>query len=148
VFQVLEEAHMETCYLKLEITESVLMHSTEAARATLGRLQERGIQFLMDDFGTGYSSLSYLHSFPIQVLKIDASFVRNMEVEAKHDEIVQAIVALARSLKMEVIAEGMETQASLVRLRELKADFGQGYLFSRPLDADAAGRLLASQPHW
>jgi diguanylate cyclase (GGDEF)-like protein/PAS domain S-box-containing protein len=148
VFAVLEEARMEASNLKLEITESVLMHSSETVRVTLERLQARGVQFLMDDFGTGYSSLSYLHSFPIEVLKIDASFVRKMAVEAKHDDIVQAIIALARSLKMEVIAEGMETHASLARLRELKADFGQGYLFSRPVDAEAARRMLASRPHW
>nr|WP_307727217.1 EAL domain-containing protein [Telluria mixta] len=148
VLQVLEDARLEGRYLKLEITESVLMHSSEGANAALGRLQKREVQFLVDDFGTGYSSLSYLHSFPIDVLKIDASFVRRMAVEAKHDEIVQAIVALARSLKMEVIAEGVETLASLARLRELKADFGQGYVFSPPVDAQAATHLLASRPHW
>jgi diguanylate cyclase (GGDEF)-like protein/PAS domain S-box-containing protein len=148
VFEVLDEAHLEARYLKLEITESVLMHSSDDASAVLGKLQGRDVQFLMDDFGTGYSSLSYLHSFPIDTLKIDASFVRKMAMEAKHDEIVQAIVALARSLNMAVIAEGVETLASLARLRELKADFGQGYLFSPPVDAPAAGRLLASRPHW
>lgn len=148
VFEALENAGLEARYLKLEITESVLMHSSEGASAALGQLQKRDVQFLMDDFGTGYSSLSYLHSFPIDVLKIDASFVRRMAVEAKHDEIVQAIVALARSLNMEVIAEGVESLASLARLRELKADFGQGYLFSPPVDAQAAARLLASRPRW
>jgi EAL domain-containing protein (putative c-di-GMP-specific phosphodiesterase class I) len=148
VLQVLDAAHLEPRYLKLEITESVLMHSGEEASAVIGRLQRRNVQFLMDDFGTGYSSLSYLHSFPIDVLKIDASFVRRMAAEPRHDEIVQAIVALARSLNMEVIAEGVETPASLARLRELKADFGQGFLFSPPVDAQAATRLLASGPHW
>lgn len=148
VLQALASAHLEARYLKLEITESVLMDSGDAAMQMLDRLQDQQIKFLMDDFGTGYSSLSYLHRFPLDILKIDASFVQKMEKEAKHDEIVQAIVALARSLNMEIVAEGMETLGTLARLRELKVGFGQGYLFSQPLDAEAAGRLLASRRHW
>ncbi|AYH43885.1 EAL domain-containing protein [Azoarcus sp. DN11] len=148
VLQSLTEARLEARYLKLEITESVLMDGSDAVRAVLERLQGEQIKFLMDDFGTGYSSLSYLHRFPLDILKIDASFVQRMDIEARHDEIVQAIVALARSLNMDVVAEGLETPTTLARLRELNVAFGQGFLFSRPLDAESAGRLLASGRRW
>jgi EAL domain-containing protein (putative c-di-GMP-specific phosphodiesterase class I) len=97
----------------------------------------------LDDFGTGYSSLAYLHSFPVQALKVDRSFVSRMDQATQQSAIVKAIVSLAHDLGMEVVAEGVETRAQLEALRALRCRRGQGFLFSKPLPADQAGRLLA-----
>jgi len=97
----------------------------------------------MDDFGTGYSSLSYLHRFPLNTLKIDRSFVMRMTDNAENGEIVRTIITLARSLEMDVVAEGVETEGQLEQLRTLDCDFGQGFLFSRPVDIEGATQLLA-----
>ena len=129
--------------LKLEITESILMDKGSAAMALLEQLKAREIQFSIDDFGTGYSSLSYLQSLPIDTLKIDRSFVNGIEHREKNLEITQTIIALAHSLKLDVIAEGVETQAQLDILRSLGCDYAQGYFFSRPLDEQAVVAFMA-----
>lgn len=131
--------------LKLEVTESVLMENAVAARAVLEKLQARRIRVCLDDFGTGYSSLSYLHRLPINTLKIDRSFVSNLELDDKNFNIVKAIVTLAHSLGLDVIAEGVETFEQVDMLRSLACEFGQGYYFSRPLDDDAAIDFLTKK---
>lgn len=148
VEQTLRENHLETHSLILEITESVVMENAEAATAALVELKALGVQLSIDDFGTGYSSLSYLHSFPINSLKIDRSFIGKMNVDNTNLEIVRTVVALACSLGMNVTAEGIETAEQLAQLRALQCQYGQGYLFSKPLDSEAAAKLLSSEPQW
>ncbi len=145
---VLRETGLDTGSLKLEVTETLLMEHTDAAAQVLQQLRALGIRLLMDDFGTGYSSLSYLHRFPIDTLKIDASFVRRMDVDRKDADIIQTIVSLAHTLGMDLIAEGVETERQLAQLRALKVEYGQGYYFARPLDAAAAEALIATRPRW
>jgi diguanylate cyclase (GGDEF)-like protein len=145
---VLAETGLDAGSLKLEVTETVLMEHAEAATAVLTSLRALGIELLMDDFGTGYSSLSYLHRFPLDTLKIDASFVRRMDTDPKAADIVQTIVTLARTLDMNVVAEGVENAAQLAQLRALQVDYGQGYHFGRPLEADAAETMIRGAPVW
>ncbi len=132
--------------LKLEITESVLMENAGRATAILEQLKAKQIQVSIDDFGTGYSSLSYLHYLPIDTLKIDRSFVSNMEVQPKNATLVKSIVTLAHSLGLDVIAEGVETPKQMAILRSLGCEYGQGYLFSRPMDPEAIDFLLNNLP--
>ncbi|HEY0846061.1 MAG TPA: EAL domain-containing protein [Noviherbaspirillum sp.] len=146
--QVLEESQLGTDSLKLEVTETVIMEHVDEAAEVLVKLRGKGIKLLMDDFGTGYSSLSYLHRFPVNSLKIDASFVKRMDTGNKDAEIIQAIVTLAHTLGMDVIAEGVETATQLRLLRELRVEFAQGYFFAKPLDRAAAESLIADWPRW
>ncbi len=125
--------------LQLEITESVVMENAKSIVPMLARLRELGVELAIDDFGTGYSSLSYLRRFPIQTLKIDRSFISGGDEDA---EIVRTIVLLARNMRKDVVAEGIETPAQLAQLRALDCAYGQGYLFSAPQDAAATERLL------
>jgi EAL domain-containing protein (putative c-di-GMP-specific phosphodiesterase class I) len=108
-------------------------------------LKELGIGLCIDDFGTGYSSLSRLHEFPIDTLKIDRSFVNRLHLNSNHHDIVQMIVTLAHSLGMDVVAEGVESQVQLNKLKQLNCEFAQGYLFSKPLDSKAATQSLKLQ---
>ncbi len=151
VYQI-ERILMETGFdggsLRLEITESAIMEQVETALAALARLKSLGIRLAIDDFGKGYSSLSYLHQFPCDVLKIDRGFIARMGAHGENSEIVRTIVALAEGLGLEVVAEGIETPYQLTHLRNLGCQYGQGYLFSRPLDSEAAGQLLARAPSW
>ncbi len=128
--------------LKLEITESVLMKNAAIAIAVLEQLKQNQVQVCIDDFGTGYSSLAYLHCLPIDILKIDRSFVSQMLEDEKNHSIVRAIIALADALGLTVIAEGVETQAQLDGLRSLNCDYAQGYLLSRPMPAVAVADWL------
>ncbi|HJV72829.1 MAG TPA: EAL domain-containing protein, partial [Noviherbaspirillum sp.] len=146
--QVLVQTGLRTSSLKLEITETVIMDHAERAAAVLVELREKGIQLMIDDFGTGYSSLSYLHRFPVHSLKIDASFVQRMDSGGKDADIIQTIVALAHTLGMDAIAEGVETASQLEQLRKMNIEFAQGYYFSKPLDSRAAEALIASWPQW
>lgn len=140
--QILFETGFDAHNLKLEITESVVMENAAAATATLGQLRELGVKLYIDDFGTGYSSLSYLHRFPVGTLKIDRSFVSRMSAQDENMEIIRTIIQLAHNLRMEVIAEGVETAEQLVQLKGLKCEYGQGYLFSGPVDAEMACTLI------
>ena len=144
--QILGSTDVPGSRLKIELTESVIMEHSEASMAFLAQLAAMNVQLVIDDFGTGYSSLSYLCRLPINVLKIDRSFVSSMHQGAKHLAIVRTIIALARNLEMKVVAEGVETAQQLAMLRELKCDYAQGYFLARPLDAAAADKLLASDP--
>jgi len=144
----LRDTRLDPDYLKLEITESVVMDNVEVAIEMLRKIRKLGIELSIDDFGTGYSSLSYLHRFPLSTLKIDRSFVTRMNQNNENREIVRTIVTLAKTLKMDVIAEGVETQDQAIRLWELGARYVQGYYFSKPLPARAAGEQLKSQKQW
>lgn len=131
--------------LRLEITESVIMSSTEQATRVLDDLKRLGVKFAIDDFGTGYSSLSYLHQFPVDTLKIDRSFISQLDTDVEKVELVRTILSLAWNLGMDVIAEGIETQKHLAQLRLLKCDYGQGYLFAKPLVGEEITALLNQQ---
>ncbi|MEQ1605548.1 MAG: EAL domain-containing protein [Pyrinomonadaceae bacterium] len=128
--------------IKVEITESHVMENTESAVSMMERLRGLGLELSLDDFGTGYSSLSYLHQLPVKFLKIDRSFIGRITENAEKREIVHTIVRLAQNLKMQVVAEGVETEEQLEELRRQGCEFGQGYLFSRPMDAVAASRYI------
>ncbi|MDQ3804949.1 MAG: EAL domain-containing protein [Acidobacteriota bacterium] len=138
----LRESGLSPDCLKLEITESMVMENIDTAIEMLGQLRDLGVEISIDDFGTGYSSLSYLHRFPINTLKIDRSFVTRMTDNAENAEIVRTIMTLARSLQMDVVAEGVETTAQLMQLRGLECDYAQGYLFSKPVGGERALELL------
>lgn len=130
--------------MTVEITESALMRNLDTAVSIVDGMHRAGLQIALDDFGTGYSSLSYLKRFPIDVVKIDRSFVRDFPADAHDTAIVSAIVAMAHSLGLTVVAEGVETDRQLEVLRSLQCDAIQGYLFSRPLARERATALLAS----
>jgi len=119
--------------LKLELTESVVMEDAEQTIETLGQLKALGVQLAIDDFGTGYSSLSYLKRFPVDVLKVDRSFVDGLATSQQDAAIVQGIIALAQSLGLTVTGEGIETEEQAAYLTRLGCDLAQGYYFSRPL---------------
>jgi diguanylate cyclase (GGDEF)-like protein len=151
VARVLAETGLAPELLELELTEGMLMHNVEEAVRTMGQLHAMGLRLAIDDFGTGYSSLSYLKRFPIHTLKIDRSFVRDISTDADDAAIVTAIVAMARSLDLEVTAEGVETAQQASFLRTLRCNLVQGFHFGRPVPAEdfplaavSAGRQPAS----
>ena len=145
VKDVLRATGLEPRHLVIELTENILMAQLSAALATLTALRGLGIGLSVDDFGTGYSSLSHLSVLPIDSLKIDMSFVRNLRADSNEAAVVRAIILLGTSLGKEVIAEGVETQEQFEILRELGCAVGQGYFLSRPLAPDAVDALLRSQ---
>ncbi len=130
--------------MKLELTESALMANPDRAAEVLRELRGLGFQLSLDDFGTGYSSLSYLHRFPFHTLKIDRSFVSRLEAGNKEDEIIRVINAMAGTMGMDVVAEGIETSLQLQHLLRHGVGYGQGYFFSKPLDVDAADIALGA----
>jgi diguanylate cyclase (GGDEF)-like protein len=167
--RVLDETGLAAGNLKIEIRENVLMEKSEAVAQTLRRLREVGIQLSMDDFGTGYSSLSCLHRFPVHTLKIDRSFVSptdisttgngkapaakkaassQRDISAHNLEIIRAIIALARHLKVGVIAEGVETPEQMAQLRDLECEYGQGHFFAAPVDSQTAQNMLTHPRRW
>jgi len=133
---------LEARYLDLELTEGVLMEDVESSAAVLRELKMIGVHLAVDDFGTGYSSLSYLQEFPIDVLKIDKSFVHRITDDPYDSAIVSSIIDMGKNLKQRVIAEGIETQEQLAFLQAQHCAEGQGFLFSRPLDAAQFAHLL------
>ena len=143
---VLAETGMPPRSLKLEITETSIMEHGASVVSKLNRLKELGILVSIDDFGTGYSSLAYLQKFPLDNLKIDLSFVKMLDVAPENVEIVRAIITLAHTLGLEVVAEGVEKPEHLEVLCSLDCEYGQGYLFSRPLAEEQVLELLASPP--
>jgi EAL domain-containing protein (putative c-di-GMP-specific phosphodiesterase class I) len=142
VRSALNRTGLDPRYLELELTEGVLMHHAESAAHALHELKALGVRIAVDDFGTGYSSLSYLTRFPIDALKLDQSFVRDIGVNPADAIVVKAVISMGRSLKHRVIAEGVETPEQLAFLRGLNCDEGQGYYFSRPLPAPEFAKLL------
>jgi diguanylate cyclase (GGDEF)-like protein/PAS domain S-box-containing protein len=129
---ILQETGLDAGRLHLEITENVIMQDVEFAAAVLGRLRELNVQVHIDDFGTGYSSLGALHRFPIDALKIDRLFMEMSDVDNENTEVIQSMVTLAHNLGVDVIAEGVETEAQLEYLQTLGCDYGQGYYFCEP----------------
>ncbi|WP_243439553.1 EAL and GGDEF domain-containing protein [Fundidesulfovibrio soli] len=139
---ILRDSGLPSGAVKLEITESAVMQNAERAVEMLGELKKLGLQIMIDDFGTGYSSLAYLRRFPVDALKVDRSFVRNLDTDRDNRQIVRAIVQLAASLELSVVAEGIERREELETLGHLGCTMGQGYLFARPLGAGAAQEYL------
>lgn len=141
---ILKETGLPAHFLELELTESVLMHDAESSANVLEALKSMGVHLAIDDFGTGYSSLSYLKRFPIDTLKIDQSFVRNLAIDANDATIVSAVIGMGINLQQRVIAEGVETHEQLAFLRARQCLGGQGFLFSSPLPAADFARLLGA----
>jgi len=141
---IIHAAGISPSSIRLEITESMIMGDAERSVKILAELKELGVHLSIDDFGTGYSSLSYLHRFPADTLKIDRSFVSRMDESPECFQIINSIMSLARNLKMNVIAEGPETEAHVHHLQGLNCDYGQGYFFSRPIEAVKVEQLLDS----
>ncbi len=144
VATILAETGLDRPCLELEITESVLMDESDAGVRSLRALRALGVRLVLDDFGTGYSSLSYLKHLPLDTIKIDRSFVAELTDDDANLPIVQAVIALAHGLGIDVVGEGIETENQLVRLRALGCDRGQGFYFARPLTPDAATAFLGS----
>jgi EAL domain-containing protein (putative c-di-GMP-specific phosphodiesterase class I) len=142
LFATLHETGLEPTSLVLEVTESVLMKNADAAASILRTLRDRGVKVAIDDFGTGFSSLGYLRKFPLDALKIDKSFVRQIDAAGEDTAIVIAVIGMAQSLKLRVIAEGVETREELEFLRAHQCDAAQGYYFSRPVPSKQFANLL------
>lgn len=142
---VLAVSGVDPTLIKLEITESLLMHQPEVAATALQQFKEMGISIAIDDFGTGYSSLSYLHKFPIDTLKIDRSFTQGLEEDGETFAIVSSIIHMAHRLGMEIVAEGIEETAQANLLRELGCTLGQGYLYAKPTSEQEATQLLLNR---
>ena len=145
VAQILAETQLSARCLKLEITESAMMDNMEEAIALIQQLKALGIKLSIDDFGTGYSSLNYLQQFCADTLKVDRSFVSGLESSAKNKAIVDIIITLAHKLDMDVVAEGIETKTHEAILKALNCEYGQGYLFAKPLKSEDATKFLAEQ---
>jgi diguanylate cyclase (GGDEF)-like protein/PAS domain S-box-containing protein len=142
---VLEATGFDPRALRLELTETVLVENETAALRCLTRLRQLGLKLVIDDFGTGYSSLSYLHRMPIDVLKIDASFISTMGSDEKNRRIVETVVLLGKNLGVEVVAEGVETKAQAQLLQRLGCDLLQGFYFSKPVDIEQASALVREE---
>jgi diguanylate cyclase (GGDEF)-like protein/PAS domain S-box-containing protein len=145
ISKILDETGLESNHLKLEITESAFIENPELAAIILEQLRELGVGLSLDDFGTGYSSLSNLYRFPVNTLKIDRSFINRIDRQREGLEIVRIIVMLGQTLGMDVVAEGIETEAQLALLQQLHCQCGQGYFFSKPLPADQASAWIKSR---
>ncbi len=142
VKQIMSEHNIAGHYLEFEITETVLANNTEQCITVMQKIKQLGIRFAIDDFGTGYSSMSYLKKFPIDTLKIDKAFIDFCDSNKEDAAICTAIIALAKSLNLQLVAEGVETEAQLTFLKGLQCDLYQGYLFSRPLSTQEIAPLL------
>ena len=143
---MIRETGIDPGHVDLEMTESVLLEDVAACQETLARLKDLGVKIVVDDFGTGYSSLSYLQQFPVDLLKVDRSFVAGMETGNGDRAIVEAVVGLAHTLGLEAIAEGVETPEQLAQLRDLGCEYAQGYLIAPPQSAEAIEALLEADP--
>ena len=147
VEKVLTETHLDPCWLELEVTEGIMLQNVDSTIATLRRLSDLGVHISIDDFGTGYSSLSYIKKLPIHTLKIDQSFVNDITVNADDGAIATAVVTLAQSLNLNVVAEGVELEEQARLLDALDCPEMQGYFFSKPLPADEFLPLMGKM-HW
>lgn len=144
LLSVLEQSGLEPMTLKFELTEALLVQHSQAVLAQLREIRALGVQLCIDDFGTGYSSLSYLDRLPVDFLKVDRSFIARVDAPEQM-EIVRTILALARGLDLRAVAEGVESMAQLAQLRALRCEFGQGFLFARPMEAIQTLRFLEQQ---
>jgi len=145
VFSIIDETGFDPRSLELELTERVLMRRVDTTGLILNKLRERGVQLSVDDFGTGYSSLSYLRTFPINTIKIDQSFIRQIGIASDSTSIVKSMIDMGHNLKLRVIAEGVETQSELAFLRAHHCDEVQGFIFSRPVLPEQFAKLLETQ---
>ncbi|MCS3415651.1 diguanylate cyclase (GGDEF)-like protein/PAS domain S-box-containing protein [Pseudomonas sp. BIGb0450] len=143
---ILKEEQLPANLLELELTEGLLLEATEDTRLQLDQLKSFGLTLAMDDFGTGYSSLSYLKKFPIDIIKIDRSFIHEIPDNQDDMEITSAVIAMAHNLKLKVVAEGIETAEQLAFLRRHRCDVGQGYLFDRPIPGSELLKMLKRYP--
>ncbi|WP_257111333.1 sensor domain-containing phosphodiesterase [Pseudomonas ficuserectae] len=143
---ILREEELDPSLLELELTEGLLLEAAEDTRQQLDSLKKLGLSLAMDDFGTGYSSFSYLKKFPIDVIKIDRSFIRDIPDDEDDMEITSAVIAMAHNLKLKVVAEGIETAAQLTFLRRHRCDVGQGYLFDKPIPGEELIEKLKRYP--
>jgi EAL domain-containing protein (putative c-di-GMP-specific phosphodiesterase class I) len=141
----LQEADLDAKYLEIEITENILMQDNEDTVWILQGMKDLGLKIALDDFGTGYSSLNYLTSFPVDVIKIDRSFVMGLPELKNNLVIIKTIIAMGHSLGMKIVAEGIETEEQLALLKEFGADEGQGYYFSRPVPQDEFTSFLQEE---
>jgi EAL domain-containing protein (putative c-di-GMP-specific phosphodiesterase class I) len=153
VEEILRETGLNPGALELEITEGVAMEEAPSTLTTLYKLKGLGLKLSIDDFGTGYSSLSYLKRYPVDYLKLDRSIVEGLDQDPRNNAIASAVIALAHSLGQRVIAEGVETEEQLWRLRQLACDVGQGHLFAEPVPNEAAVALFeetleGNPPRW
>jgi EAL domain-containing protein (putative c-di-GMP-specific phosphodiesterase class I) len=145
LLEQLRRARIPTRCLQLEVTETVFLgRGAEYVHRALALLNANGVRIALDDFGTGYASLRHLKQFPVDIIKIDQSFVHDMESDPGDEAIIHAVINLGRSLGIKVVAEGIETEAQATRLIELGCDFGQGFLFSKPIAARRVPALLAA----
>ena len=140
----LREQKLNPAHIEIEITETMLMQDVEAAQATVETLSGLGVKLAIDDFGTGYSSLNYLRRFPINTVKIDRSFVMDLPHNTDDLAITKAVIAMAHQLKMQVVAEGVETKAQMDFLAAQSCEFAQGYLFSKAVPLDKIMSLISS----
>jgi EAL domain-containing protein (putative c-di-GMP-specific phosphodiesterase class I) len=145
VKEILEEEALHPSYLVLEVTEGTLMSDTEAAIERLGQLRSNGVRLAVDDFGTGYSSLGYLRRFPLDIIKIDRSFIEGIERDEEGAALVKGIISMAEALRLGVVAEGIETIEQLQCLRRLGCTEGQGFYIARPLDPEVLELLLQKE---
>ncbi len=145
---MLKELDLAPSNLKLEITESAVMEDPIAAVEMLQQIKDLGVRLAIDDFGTGYSSLSYLHRFPLDMLKIDRSFISGISDGLNGMEIARTIMPLARNLHLDVVAEGVETAEQAQELKKLNCKYAQGFYFSKPLSADEAEALMTAHAAW
>src|SRR6185436_3645051 len=139
---VLQETGMDPSLLELEITESMVMGNVDRAARLLGAIKERGIRLAIDDFGTGYSSLAQIKRFPIDTLKVDRSFIRELQTDPEDRAITQAIISMGKTLSLTVVAEGVETEEQQTFLREHACDEMQGFYFSKPIGGDEFAGFL------
>jgi EAL domain-containing protein (putative c-di-GMP-specific phosphodiesterase class I) len=144
--EILDETRLKPEQIHIEITERLLMEEPERSKNTLQACRDMGACISIDDFGTGYSSLSYLHYFPINILKIDRSFVKNMVEDENALELVKSIIALCQNMKLKIIAEGIETKEQIDILKAMNCDCGQGYYIARPMPESEAHTLLLNPP--
>jgi diguanylate cyclase (GGDEF)-like protein/PAS domain S-box-containing protein len=142
------DAGIDPAQLKLEVTETAVLDNQENASEVIRRIKASGVRVSLDDFGTGYSSFSYLHQMPYDTLKVDRSFVTRLEEGDESNEIVHAIIVLAHNLRMDVVAEGVETPRQVAKLRNMACEYAQGYHFAKPMSADEASQLIAQRPRW
>jgi predicted signal transduction protein with EAL and GGDEF domain len=147
VQRAIEGASLDPSTVTMEITETTLMHDTEVTRSRLAQLRELGVSLAVDDFGTGYSSLQYVQRFPIDIIKIDRSFVSGLGTNPGEGAVVQSMIELSQRLGVHTVAEGIDRAEQVTLLQSLGADLGQGYLFSRPVPAVEIDALLAASPH-
>jgi EAL domain-containing protein (putative c-di-GMP-specific phosphodiesterase class I) len=146
VERILGETGMEGSRLTLDVTETVYVRALETNTVALQRLRSMGVRIFIDDFGTGYSSLSYLKRLPADAIKIDKSFVKGLREDVEDTAIVRMIIELAHTLRMKVIAEGVETEEQAELLRQMGCDMAQGHYFTKPLPAEATPEFLADTP--